>query len=43
MPFSMCITFFVALVVLEDEASHTPLVVDPRVEGSGIESLEINT
>jgi hypothetical protein len=32
----------VALAVLEDEASHVPLVVDPIIEGSGIESLEIN-
>jgi len=34
--------FPVALAVLEDEASHVPLVVDPIIEGSGIESLEIN-
>lgn len=30
-----------AHVVPKDEASHAPLVVDPTVEGSGIESSEI--
>jgi hypothetical protein len=31
-----------SLVVPENEASHALLVVDPIIEGSGIESLEIN-
>jgi hypothetical protein len=33
----------VAFVVPKDEASHGPLVVDPIVEGSGIESSKIKT
>ncbi len=35
--------FSVAFVVPKDEASHGPLVVDPIVEGSGIESSKIKT
>jgi hypothetical protein len=42
MPFFVYIIFSVVLVVPEDEASHAPLVVDPILEGSRIESLEIN-